>query len=155
MYIGANSSKPHLSACRLLVNKTENISVFQAAQNSKTNNEYLHFYEAVLLVLAQNERIKSIKNSPKRLLKINFKSKWSYDQIWVHCTKGAFYKYVDKKRWVGCQQTFENKEFVDITQQHFAFIPQVNLPDNNLSFHWRWRWRDWIQAMFLNILYFT
>ena len=27
-----------------------------------------------------------------------------------------------------CQQTFENKNFVDITQQCFALLPQVNFP---------------------------
>ena len=34
-----------------------------------------------------------------------------------------------------CQQTFENKKFVDITQQCFALLPQVNFPANNLNFH--------------------
>ena len=28
-----------------------------------------------------------------------------------------------------CQQTFENKKFVDITQQCFALLPQVNFPE--------------------------
>ena len=28
-----------------------------------------------------------------------------------------------------------NKEFVDITQQCFALLPQVNVPANNLNFH--------------------
>ena len=51
-----------------------------------------------------------------------------------------------------CQQTFENKKFVDITQQCFALLPQVNFPANNLNFNWRWR--DWIQAIFLNLFYF-
>jgi hypothetical protein len=53
-----------------------------------------------------------------------------------------------------CQQTFENKKFFDITQQWFALLPQVNFPTNNLNFYRRWRWWDWIQAMFLNIFYF-
>ena len=30
---------------------------------------------------------------------------------------------------------FENKMFVDITQQCFALLPQVNFPTNNLNFH--------------------
>ena len=34
-----------------------------------------------------------------------------------------------------CQQTFENKEFVDITQQCFALLPQVNFLANNLISH--------------------
>ena len=34
-----------------------------------------------------------------------------------------------------CQQTFENKKLVDITQQCFALLPQVNFPPNNLNFH--------------------
>ena len=33
-----------------------------------------------------------------------------------------------------CQQTFENKKFVDISQQCFALLPQVNFPANNLDF---------------------
>ena len=35
------------------------------------------------------------------------------------------------------EQTFENKKFVDITQQCVALLPQVNFPANNLNFHWR------------------
>ena len=35
----------------------------------------------------------------------------------------------------GCQQTFENKKFVDITQQCFASLPQVKFPAINLNFH--------------------
>jgi hypothetical protein len=34
-----------------------------------------------------------------------------------------------------CQQAFENKKFVDITQQCFALLPQVIFPANNLNFH--------------------
>jgi hypothetical protein len=36
-----------------------------------------------------------------------------------------------------CQQTFGNKKFIDITQQCFALLPQVNFATNNLNFHWR------------------
>ena len=61
-----------------------------------------------------------------------------------------------KGKTVGhCQQIFENKKFVDITQQCFALLPQVNFPANNLNFHWRWRWWDWIQPTFLNLFYFN
>ena len=35
-----------------------------------------------------------------------------------------------------CQQTFESKTFVDITQQCFALLLQINFPVNNLNFHW-------------------
>ena len=35
----------------------------------------------------------------------------------------------------GCQQTFKNKKIVDITQQYFASLPQVNFTANNLNFH--------------------
>ena len=34
-----------------------------------------------------------------------------------------------------CQQTFEDKKFVDLTQQCFALLHQVNFPANNLNFH--------------------
>ena len=33
------------------------------------------------------------------------------------------------------KQTFENKKFVEITQQYFALLPQLNFPGNNLNFH--------------------
>ena len=33
------------------------------------------------------------------------------------------------------QQTFEDKNFVDITQQCFALLPQINFPANNLNLH--------------------
>ena len=54
-----------------------------------------------------------------------------------------------------CQQTFDDKKFVDITQQYFASFPQINIPTNNLNFYRRWRWWDWIQATFLIFFYFT
>ena len=34
-----------------------------------------------------------------------------------------------------CQQTFEDKKFVDITQQCFACTPEANFPAHNLNFH--------------------
>ena len=52
-------------------------------------------------------------------------------------------------------KTFKKKKFVDITQQCFAFLPQVNFPVHNLNFHWRWWWWDQIQGIFLNLFYFT
>ena len=39
-----------------------------------------------------------------------------------------------------CQQTFENKKFVNITLQCFALLPQVNFPANDLNFYWSWKW---------------
>ena len=50
-----------------------------------------------------------------------------------------------------CQQTLENKMFVDITHQCFVLLSQVNYPANNMNFHWRWRCWDQIQAIFLNL----
>ena len=35
----------------------------------------------------------------------------------------------------GRESLLENKKFVDITQQCFAFTPQVNFPANDLNFH--------------------
>ena len=46
-----------------------------------------------------------------------------------------------------CQQTFENKKFVDITRQCFASLPEVNFPTNNLNFQ--------IQVIFLNLFYLS
>ena len=50
---------------------------------------------------------------------------------------------------------FWKQKFVDITQQCFALLPQVNFPANNLNFHWMWRWWDWTHIVCLNIFYFT
>ena len=36
--------------------------------------------------------------------------------------------------------SFENKKFVDITQQCFVFTHQAAFTTNNLNFHWRRRW---------------
>ena len=36
---------------------------------------------------------------------------------------------------MGCQQTFENKKFVDNAQQCFALLPQVNFPANDMNLH--------------------
>ena len=56
----------------------------------------------------------------------------------------------------GCyQQTFENKKFVDSSQQCFAIKPKANFPTHNLNSQWRWRWWDGIQAIFLNLFYFN
>ena len=40
-------------------------------------------------------------------------------------------------------------------KNYFALLPTVNFPANNLNFHWRWRWWDQIQAIFLNLFYFN
>ena len=45
------------------------------------------------------------------------------------------------------------KKFVDNAQQ--SCTPQANFPAHNLNFHWKWRWWDRIQAMFLNLFYFN
>ena len=39
--------------------------------------------------------------------------------------------------------------------QHPAMFCLYTFPTHNLNFHWRWRWWDRIQAIFLNIFYFT
>ena len=50
-----------------------------------------------------------------------------------------------------CQQTFENKKNVDITQQCFALLPQVKFPANSLNLYSRLGGCD---RIFLNIFYF-
>ena len=37
----------------------------------------------------------------------------------------------------------------------FCLYIQGNFPAHNLIFHSRWRWWDWIQAIFSNLFYFT
>ena len=44
--------------------------------------------------------------------------------------------------------------FVDNAQQCFAFTPQANFPTHNLNFHCEGE-TDQIQAIFLNLFYFT
>ena len=73
--------------------------------------------------------------------------KWKF-KLWA----GKFAWDVKAKH---CQQTFENKKFVDITLQCFALLPQVNFPANNLNFQRRWRWLNWIQAILINLFYFN
>ena len=50
--------------------------------------------------------------------------------------------------------SFWKQKFVEITQQCFALLPQVNFHANNLNFHWRCRWWDWIQDIYWNLFYF-
>ena len=43
------------------------------------------------------------------------------------------FTFSENSNYESCQQTFENKTFVDITQQCFALLPEVNFPANNLK----------------------
>ena len=45
-----------------------------------------------------------------------------------------------------CQKSFCFQKFVDNVSQCFVFTHWANFPTHILSFHWRWRWWDWIQA---------
>ena len=47
------------------------------------------------------------------------------------------------------------QKFVDIIQQCFALLLLVKFPAINLNFHWRGRWSDQIQTIFLHLFYFT
>ena len=58
-----------------------------------------------------------------------------------------------KHCWV-LSTNFWKQRVCRITQQCFSLLLQVYFPDNNLNFHWRWRWWDQIQAIFLNLYYF-
>ena len=68
------------------------------------------------------------------------KGSFEFDPITFTFSKNSNYGResfleVQKQNIVGhCQQTFENKKFVDITQQCFALLPQVDFPVNNLNF---------------------
>ena len=59
------------------------------------------------------------------------------------------------KHWWVMSTNFFFQKFVDNDQQCFAFIPQANFTAHNLNFHWRWRWWDEIQTIFLNLFYFN
>ena len=51
--------------------------------------------------------------------------------------------------------TFCFQKFVDNAQQFFAFTPQANFRAHNLNSHQRWRWWNWIQAIFSSLFYFN
>ena len=73
--------------------------------------------------------------------------KWKF-KSWA----GKFAWTVKAKHHWALSTNFWNKKIVDITQQCLASSPQVNFHTNNLNFYWRWR--DQIQAIFLNVFYF-
>ena len=45
--------------------------------------------------------------------------------------------------------------FSKVCWQCFVLSAQVNFLFHTLNFHWRWRWCNRIQAIFLNLFYFT
>ena len=45
----------------------------------------------------------------------------------------------------------KTKSLLILPSNFFALLHQVNFPVNNLNFHRRLRWWDWIQAIFLNL----
>ena len=75
--------------------------------------------------------------------KIEFFLKGSLDSIPSPSTSVKIQMQVGKfvlrflcKKIAGCcQQTFDNKKFVDITQQCFALLLQVKFLANDLNFH--------------------
>ena len=50
---------------------------------------------------------------------------------------------------------FKNKKFVDPAMFCLITWSKIYCQCNDLNFHWRWRWWDRIQAIFLNIFYFN
>ena len=64
--------------------------------------------------------------------------------VWSH----HLYLQWKFKLWAG-KFAWAVQKFVDINQQCFASLTQVNFLAKNLNFHWRWL--DWIQAIFLNL----
>ena len=79
-------------------------------------------------------------------------------KVWIKRTRKCRYMFSGMRplSWSFLlSSTFENKKFVDNAQQWFAFTPQANFPAHILNFHWRWRWWDRMQAIFLNLFYFT
>ena len=83
--------------------------------------------------------------------------------VWYHHHHPVKIQIMGRKVCLMCQgktllgianKLFKTKSFVDITQQCFALLPQVKFPPNNLNFHWRRGWWDWIQAIFLDFRYF-
>ena len=46
------------------------------------------------------------------------------------------------------------QKYFDTTHQCFFLLPQVNFTAKILNFHWRWRWWEQIQDIFLDVFYF-
>ena len=47
----------------------------------------------------------------------------------------------------------KTESLLTVASNVLPLLPQVKFPAHNLNFHWRWRWWDQIQAIFLNFFY--
>ena len=56
-----------------------------------------------------------------------------------------------KASWIHISILIIRQNIADNAQQCFDFTP---FPSIIWIFHWRWRWWDWIKAIFLNLFYF-
>ena len=95
-------------------------------------------------------QVKNFQNVPLYRISIG---KFAGSFLQQHCHVEFLFKFLDKS--VNFFITFCFQKFVDNHQQCFALPLQVNFPANDLNFHWRWRWWKLVQAIFLNLFYFT
>ena len=73
----------------------------------------------------------------EKILKGNLDSIWS-PSVKIQIMGGKDCLRCKGKTLLGIVNTLlKTKRFVDITQQCFALLPQVNFPANDLNFHWR------------------
>ena len=103
-------------------------------------------YNIMYIQYIKWKRFKKIAWIPSNHLHLQWKFK-----LWA----GKFAWGVKAKHCWVLSTNFWEKKFVDNSQQCFAFICQANFPAHNLNYHRRWRWLNGIQAIFLNLFYFT
>ena len=104
-------------------------------------------------ILCTKMGAKNNPNAPEFTCPISQTKPKSFGFQWIKASLGVRSPWLLDKFYNSnhsCQQTFENKKFVD-TQQCFALSLQVNFPAKNFNFHWRWLGR--IQAIILNLFY--
>ena len=98
----------------------------------------LFFSQAIMNVIAQ--LMKVIEKT-----KMNEKTPINSILLVENISKGSLISIPSPSVKIHCwvlYTNFENKKFVDITQQcfaSFAFRPRANFPAHNLNFHWWWR----------------
>ena len=62
-------------------------------------------------------------------------------------------RHIGKTLLGNVNKLLKTKSLLTSPRNVFALLPKVNFPTNNLNFHSRWRWWDWIQAICLYLFY--
>ena len=95
-------------------------------ENSYHNAHAKHFFNI------SKYEWKLFHDKVEKILKGSLDSILSLPSVKIQIMGGKFAWGVKAKHC--CQQTFDNQKFVDITQQCFALLPQVNFLDEYFEF---------------------